>query len=153
MAHDESDHRYVNNESLENNLARLGELLESGETIIKTLMKEKEYAEAELKKTREENYAMRGKICSHERTSLNELGMRISLQEDHKFLREENAKLRKKLGMEPKKMGAGCGHTETSEEKEKEILAAHEKFLELLKNACTTIGSEDMWSKLTKHTK
>jgi hypothetical protein len=151
MAHDGTDLRYVNKNQLEGHLEHIGELFNTGEALIKTLTKENEHVEAELKKNREENRQMRWKICSHERTRLDELWMRTSLQEDNQFLREQNSELRKKLGMQPKKMDAGCGHTETAVElrdtkitlhcvknNEKELVTDHVKILELLQNACWT---------------
>ena len=97
MAIPGTDYHNVNKEQLEAHLAHIAELFKTGEELIATLTKEKERADTELAKIRQQNHEMRWKICSHERTRLNDLGIRASLQEENQLLRQENAKLQKQL--------------------------------------------------------
>ena len=91
------EYHNVNKEELEAHLAHIQELFKTGEELLETLMKEKEHADAELTKIRQQNHEMRSKICSYAQIQLNELAIKTSLQKENEILRQEKQELEDRI--------------------------------------------------------
>jgi hypothetical protein len=91
------EYHNVNKEQLEVYLADIQELFKTGEELLATLMKEKEYADAELIKIRKQNHEMRSKISCHAQTQLNELAIKTSIQKENEILRQEKQELEDRI--------------------------------------------------------